>query len=330
MNPPGGSCRNTKRSGSYIIAEPRSASPGCRHDTAVPRERTGCGVDTIGPVEYIAIVFAEGIRETRDDAHLEGSRYDMPTQMAVPPRTRLGGGIQVNPDLRNLIALQDLDQKIARIQKEISEVPAKVQNLQVELQAITEAHQKAAARNQELAKKRRAREGEVDLMRAKLSRLKDQLMSVKTNKEYTAMLHEIQAAEDQIRTAEDEILDIMEALESMEKDLKQGEKTLKTRTAEIQQAIAAAEASVPLLEKEAQELQERRQELERLIPEELLERYRRIAELRKGIALAEAKDELCSMCHVRIRPQVYADLRQGENIHSCESCSRILFLRNAG
>ncbi len=236
----------------------------------------------------------------------------------------------MNPDLHNLIALQDLDQKIARIQKEIAEVPAKVQNLQAELNAIAEAHQKAVARSQELARKRRAREGDVDLMRSKLSRLKDQLMSVKTNKEYTAMLHEIQAAEEQIRTAEDEILDIMEELETMEKDLKQGEKDLKARTAALQQAVAAAEASVPLLEKEALELQERKLEVERLIPEELLERYRRIAELRKGIALAEAQDELCSMCHVRIRPQVYADLRQGENIHSCESCSRILFLRNAG
>jgi predicted nucleic acid-binding Zn-ribbon protein len=235
----------------------------------------------------------------------------------------------VNPDLRNLIALQDLDQKIARIQREISEAPAKVQTLQDELHQINDSYQKKTARNQELTKKRRVREGEVDLMRSKLSRLKEQLMAVKTNKEYTAMLHEIQMADDQIRAAEDEILDIMEEMESMEKDLKQAERDLKARTAEIQDMIRRAEASVPLLQSEVADLQAGKTDLERVVPGELLHRYRRIADQRKGVALAEARDELCTLCHVRIRPQVYADLRQGETITSCDSCSRILFLRNA-
>jgi predicted nucleic acid-binding Zn-ribbon protein len=121
----------------------------------------------------------------------------------------------------------------------------------------------------------------------------------------------------------------MEELESMEKDLKQEERDLKTRTAEIQDMIRRAEASVPLLQSEVAELQASKTDVERLVPEELLHRYRRIADQRKGVALAEARDELCTMCHVRIRPQVYADLRQGETITSCDSCSRILFLRNA-
>ncbi len=67
--------------------------------------------------------------------------------------------------------------------------------------------------------------------------------------------------------------------------------------------------------------------MESCVEAELLSRYRRIAEARKGVALAEAKDELCTACHVRIRPQVYADLLRTESIHSCDSCSRILFSR---
>jgi len=67
--------------------------------------------------------------------------------------------------------------------------------------------------------------------------------------------------------------------------------------------------------------------MESRIGQDLLSRYRRIADARKGIALAEAKDELCSACHVRIRPQMYAELKLTEIIHSCDSCSRILFSR---
>jgi len=235
----------------------------------------------------------------------------------------------VNPDLRNLIALQDLELKIASLQKQASETPVKNQELQNELHRILDAYQKRVAHVKELANHRRTLEGQVDLNRAKLSRLKDQLMSVKTNKEYTAMRHEIQAAEDQIRGEEDKILDFMEQMEVTEKELKVAEQEMKTKTAEIQETIRKATESAPVLESELVRLAEEKTRMESQIGPELLSRYRRIAEARKGVALAEAKDELCSACHVRIRPQMYAELLRTENIHACDSCSRILFSRES-
>jgi len=235
----------------------------------------------------------------------------------------------VNPDLRNLIALQDLELKIASLQKQASETPVKNQELQNELHRILDAYQKRVAHVKELANHRRTLEGQVDLNRAKLSRLKDQLMSVKTNKEYTAMRHEIQAAEDQIRGEEDKILDFMEQMEVTEKELKVAEQEMKTKTAEIQETIRKATESAPVLESELVRLAEEKIRMESQIGPELLSRYRRIAEARKGVALAEAKDELCSACHVRIRPQMYAELLRTENIHACDSCSRILFSRES-
>ena len=235
----------------------------------------------------------------------------------------------MNPDLRNLIALQDLELKTASFQKQISEIPGKIQGFQHELQHSRAVHHERIARQHELAKRRRVLEGEVDMMRSKLSRLKDQLMSVKTNKEYTAMLHEIQMAEEQIRGEEDKILEIMEEMEGKEKDLKQAERELVKRTAELEENIRSAEEATPRLEAELAKLREEKTLLEPSIDAELLSRYRRIAEVRKGIALAEAENELCSACHVRIRPQVYTDLLRTENIYACDSCSRILFSRKA-
>jgi len=233
----------------------------------------------------------------------------------------------VNPDLRNLIALQDIELKIASTQKQISDTPAKVEGFQEELQRLKQAHTERVAHAQELTKRRRTLEGEVDMMRTKLSKLKDQLMSVKTNKEYTAMLHEIQMAEEHIRSEEDKILEIMEEMETKEQDLDSAEKELKVKSALLEAEIRKSETAVPIMEAEMAKLQEERLGMELRVESELLARYRRIAEARKGIALAEARDELCTACHVRIRPQVYADLLRTENIHSCDSCSRILFSR---
>jgi uncharacterized protein len=235
----------------------------------------------------------------------------------------------VNPDLRNLIALQDLELKIASLQKQASEIPGKNQSFENELQNIRDVHQKRVAHMKELANHRRTLEGQVDLNRAKLSRLRDQLMSVKTNKEYTAMLHEIQLAEGQIRGEEDKILEFMEQMEVVEKELKVEEQEMMKRSAEIQDSIRKSTESAPMLEAELVKLQGERVQMESQIGVDLLSRYRRIADARKGVALAEAKDELCSACHVRIRPQMYAELMRTENIHSCDSCSRILFSRES-
>jgi hypothetical protein len=233
----------------------------------------------------------------------------------------------VNPDLRNLIALQDLEQKISTLQKRIYETPKTVQSLREELQSLKNAHQEKVIHSQELTKRRRTLEGGVDMMRTKLSKLKDQLMAVKTNKEYTAMLHEIHAAEEQIRHEEDKVLDIMEEMETLEGALRSDEKELGRKCGEIEANIKALESSIPGFEIEAAKLVAEKSAVESQIGSELLSRYRRISEARKGTGLAEAKDELCSACHVRIRPQVYADLLRTENIHVCDSCSRILFAR---
>jgi hypothetical protein len=233
----------------------------------------------------------------------------------------------VNPDLRNLIALQDLELKITGLQKQVTDIPELVQGFDKELRRIREEHEALVARSKELVNHRRTLEGQADLSRSKLSRLKDQLMAVKTNKEYTAMLHEIQMAEEQIRLEEDKILEIMEEMESKEKDLKGAEQEMKKKSAELQESIRNANDSAPLLEADLEKLRQEKAAMESQIGAELLSRYRRIAEARKGVALAEAKDELCSACHVRIRPQMYAELLRTDNIHACDSCSRILFFR---
>jgi uncharacterized protein len=233
----------------------------------------------------------------------------------------------VNPELRNLVALQDLELKIAGLQKETSEIPNKNQIYDNELQRIRAEYQGRVAHTKELANHRRLLEGQVDLNRAKLSRYRDQLMAVKTNKEYTAMLHEIQLAEGQIRAEEDKILEFMEEMESTENSLKTAEFEMQKKTAELAEMVRKSTESVPHLEAELAKLREQRTEMESQVGTELLSRYRRIADARKGVALAEARDELCSACHVRIRPQMYAELMRTEGIHTCDSCSRILFSR---
>jgi predicted nucleic acid-binding Zn-ribbon protein len=233
----------------------------------------------------------------------------------------------VNPDLRKLIALQDIEKNIAVLHKKITEIPVKTSELQTDAGRVKAAYEGKVSLTKELANRRRALEGEVDLARARLSRLKDQLMAVKTNKEYTAMLTEIKAAETHIRGDEDKILDVMEEMESGEKAMKLAETEMRRECAAIDEEMRRMNESAPALESELEKLNAEKAAVVFGVDSELVAQYRRIADGRKGVALAEAKDELCGACHVRIRPQMYADLLLTETIMFCDSCSRILFVR---
>jgi len=233
----------------------------------------------------------------------------------------------VNPNLRKLIALQDTEKNIAVLHKKVSEIPLKTCELEAGAGRAKAAYEEKAALTKEFANRRRVLEGEVDLARTKLSRLKEQLMAVKTNKEYTAMLSEIKTAETRIMEDEDKILDLMEETESGEEAMKLAETEMRRNRSVIDEEIRRMNESVPALESELEILRGEKAAFEAGIEGELLAQYRKISDARKGTALAEAKDELCSACHVRIRPQMYADLLLTETIMFCDSCSRILFVR---
>ena len=236
----------------------------------------------------------------------------------------------MNPDLRKLISLQDIEKNIAVLHKKISEIPLKANELEATAGRAKAAYEEKAALAKELANRRRIIEGEVDLARTKLSRLKEQLMAVKTNKEYTAMLNEIKTAETQIRDGEDKILDLMVEIESIEEAMKPAETEMRRERAAFDEEIRRMNESIPVLENELEKLRGEKTSVEADIDPELAAQYRRIADAHKGIALAEAKDELCSACHIRIRPQMYTDLLLTETIMFCDSCSRILFILPTG
>ena len=233
----------------------------------------------------------------------------------------------MNPDLRKLIVLQDIEKNISALHKKAAEIPVKTSELQAAALRVKTAHEEKLSLTKDIANRRRTLEGEVDLARTKLSRLKEQLMAVKTNKEYTAMLNEIRTVESHISSDEDKILDAMEEMESREKALSLAEKEMRRECAEIDAEIRMLNESAPALESDLEKLRAEKAAMESGIDPELFAQYRKLADARNGVAIAEAKDELCTACHIRIRPQVYADLLLTETIIYCDSCSRILFIR---
>jgi predicted nucleic acid-binding Zn-ribbon protein len=165
----------------------------------------------------------------------------------------------------------------------------------------------------------------VATVQTRLAKYKDQLLEVKTNREYTAMLHEIEAAQNDIKVREDRILEIMMESDELGAELKKSETALKASEKEIASERAALETEMSTLRSALDRATAARQKLAGEIDRRALAVFEQIAKSRKGLAVAEARNGLCTICHVRLRPQVFNEIRQNAGIIQCDSCQRILY-----
>jgi hypothetical protein len=168
-------------------------------------------------------------------------------------------------------------------------------------------------------------EKEVAGVQTRLSKYKGQLTEVKTNKEYTALLKEIATAEQDVRKHEDRLLERMEEAEVLAAELKTAEAALKAEQAEVAREQAVLDAERSELDKELSRVTEARAAVTAQLSKETLMLFERVAHGRRGIAVAEARDGLCTVCHVRLRPQMFNDVRRNDGIYQCGSCTRILY-----
>jgi predicted nucleic acid-binding Zn-ribbon protein len=231
----------------------------------------------------------------------------------------------MNSDLQHLIKLQDLDLAAERARRRIADVPTAQQALEARLAAraadVTSVKDRIAAAQAS----RREIEKELAMVQGRLSKFKDQLMEVKTNKEYQAMQKEMAVAERDVRSHEDKLLDHMELAETSAAELKAAEQALKAEQAEVAAEQKTLDARHVELEQEIARLSGERQSVVGSLSKEVLSLFERVAHGRRGVAVAEAKDGLCTVCHVRLRPQVFNDARRNDSIIQCESCTRILY-----
>jgi hypothetical protein len=230
------------------------------------------------------------------------------------------------PDLKLVIHLQELDNRIGELQREVSAFPKHIAVIEKTLESHLrrlEADRAALAANQ---RERKSQDAAIQAQEQKISHLKDQIMEAKTNEQYRAFQKEIDFCQKEIQKAEDRVLVLMEESEPLEANVKSAEAALleekrkveaekqeaRQRTSDDQQALAALRAD--------------RETVVAEVKPGVYSSYERLRIRRRGVAVAEAVDGRCSACHMALRLQFYQELRiSTDEVMFCESCGRILF-----
>jgi predicted nucleic acid-binding Zn-ribbon protein len=227
-------------------------------------------------------------------------------------------------DLEKVVRLQGLDTRIQKVESELGEAPRRQSELEARLVAERGRLDAAKAALAQSQANRRRLEGELSDLESRRSKYKGQLMEVKTNKEYTAMLHEIEGVEREVRAREDLILAEMENAEGYATAVKREEELFKKEQARHAEEGTALKSAVKALEESLARLRAERDEVAASVPADLLGTFSRVAKFR-GSAVAEARDGRCQACHLSLRPQMFVDVKLNDAITQCPQCSRILY-----
>ena len=229
-------------------------------------------------------------------------------------------------ELKKLIALQNLDTTIRKLEKDQEAIPER--RAEIEREFDQRAFEIRALENRrDEAKHTRARlENEVVEQKGRAERAERNLMSSKKQDEYTAAIREADSARKQISQLETQILEQLETLE-------QAEAALNERAGEIASLNSDREARLKAFDDETGTIGDRlavarkdRDEVFANLPKQMSGMYARIkARIRDGVAVAEARNRSCTACFMSLRPQVMAEIRRGEDVITCDNCGRILY-----
>jgi hypothetical protein len=238
----------------------------------------------------------------------------------------LEGTPEVKAELAQLIALQQTDTNIRRLQAELNAIPQRRAEIEKEFEQRAFEFRAIETRRDGARTERTRLETEIAETRTRAQHADRALMSSTNEKEYAAAIREADAARKHISELETKVLEQMEAFEGAEKEIGEHEPLIAGLRTELEEKLKAFEEQTRTQADQLTALRAERERLAAELPKPMAAMYNRIStRIRDGVAVAEARNNSCSACFMSLRPQVMSQVRLGEEIITCDNCNRILY-----
>lgn len=232
----------------------------------------------------------------------------------------------MNENLMHLIALQKIDTETQKVLQSRKDLPLRLARLDTDFAAVREALEEE--RNRLEVKNQTHRELEEALKKGmeQLRKTRDRIHEVKSNKEYQAVLKEIETLEQKHGIVEDKIITILEEIDAMKTSLAIREGEFQASGRRYEEERERLEKRIGSIESQLQERQRQGESLREKIPKNVLKRYDMTKNVNQGLAVVSAWKETCDGCHMSIPPQLYNELLEDtEELIMCPNCRRIIY-----
>jgi len=230
--------------------------------------------------------------------------------------------------MRNQIAvletLQQLDLELGELEDNLERYPQEISRYKEELKSIKESITKTKEELNGRKKKKMEEELKLAENKDKIKRAEGKLFEIKTYREYEALQKEVAEAKKLTAEIEEEILKEMEEVEGLEVLLKEKENEFVEKENEYEQIINGYNVKINELKSVYETKKQEKKRVTSIVIPEILSMYERIR-TRNGVALAPARNEMCTGCNMNIPPQLFNEVLTSSRMIQCPNCHRILY-----
>ena len=235
----------------------------------------------------------------------------------------------MNEQLCLLIELQKLDTVILALHSKIDLMPGTITASEGPLNKSVASFENLKQGCAAMEKKKKDREQAIEDINEKIKKLTQRTSEIKNNKEYQAHLKEITKTEKDLKSAEDELLDAIESIEKSSKLLAAEQSSIAGERSKLDVLKQEIEKTITLDRQELKKLKDARKKFVGKLDPDIYGRYIATMKSGRGLAVVEAKNEICQGCNLHIPPQMFVELKKNEEITLCQQCRRILYYNDS-
>jgi hypothetical protein len=237
--------------------------------------------------------------------------------------------IDLKAELSSLVRLQTIDTEIYALRDEKEAKPRLINELEIFFEEKKQRLANLEKTNLDLLKQRKDKELELACKEEALKKLQTQLYSLKTNKEYQAMLQQIGDTKSDASVIEDKVLELLDQLDKMKIGINQEKQNLQEEEKKFNEHKKKIEDRIREIEDRLAQLDAQRKQVTPEIDPKILAQYERILLNRDGLAIVKVEDNSCKGCNMFVPPQVINLIKMYESIITCEVCNRMLYINEA-
>ena len=227
-----------------------------------------------------------------------------------------------------LIKLQECDSQLVKLSAKKKKLPENIDKLDKEFNVFKEGIEKNKKKYDELKSRHVESENKIKRLNEGIVKTKERMLEVKNNKEYQAMLKEIEIAESSRGDIETEIISILEELDKLSVLVKQDEETFKQSKNKYEQERKIIEDDLNSIDSDSVDWEKKRIDLQKNVSDDLLAQYEKIKKRSHGVGVISVWKAVCNGCHMNIPPQLYNELQKSDELHSCPNCNRIIYFQD--
>ena len=229
------------------------------------------------------------------------------------------------PEIEQLLIIQDRDQKITKLNSDIERLPLEEQQAKQRLKSVIESVNSAESAIKSNEVEISKIELDIDTRKDSITKLKNQQLETKKNEEFAAMEHSITNYQDEISKLEDSQLELMEKGEELNNSLEEANDIHAKEQKVVDAELAIIKERKIQFSKKIEELKSDREKIASNIDNDLLDQYNRIFKSKKGVAVSELINDICSGCHMKVTPTTAGMVRAEKVVSTCDQCGRILY-----